>query len=165
MQENDFTGAGPAGDKPAAGRLPCLNKVIIIGNLTKDPELRHTQAGISVTNFKISSRKKYKDSLGIFREDICHIGVVAWQKLAESCKEFLKKGSTVLIEGELRSRIKETVEGAKRNFVEIKAFNIQFLDPAGGVTHMQSEPVCEGSDPESPGELNLPNLQDFRTKS
>src|SRR4030065_1474283 len=105
---------------PNNSKQPSVNKVWIIGNLPKDPELRYTQAGVSVVNFKIASSKRYKDSLGTPREDVCHIGVVAWEKLAESCKDYLQKGSTVLIEGERRSRIKETYDGAKRNFVEIK---------------------------------------------
>lgn len=109
-------------------KLPSLNKVIIIGNLTRDPELRFTQAGVPVANFKIASNKRYKDSLGMVKEDVCYIGVVAWEKLAESCRDHLKKGSAVLVEGELRSRLKENEDGSKRNFVEIKAFFIQFLD-------------------------------------
>jgi single-strand DNA-binding protein len=109
-------------------KLPSLNKVIIVGNLTKDPELRFTSTGVPVVNFKIASNKRYKDNLGIYKEDVCYIGVVAWQKLAESCSDYLKKGSAVLVEGELRSRIKETEDGNKRNFIEIRAFQVQFLD-------------------------------------
>ncbi|OGC76414.1 MAG: hypothetical protein A2Z27_02155 [candidate division Zixibacteria bacterium RBG_16_50_21] len=142
-------------------RLPTLNKVLIIGNLTKDPELRHTQAGVPVVNFKIASSKKYKDSLGTPREDVCHIGVVAWQKLAESCKEYLHKGSMVLIEGELRSRIKETADGAKRNFIEIKAFHIQFLDRKGEMVHFAAEEQVEFS---SLDHDHLPNIDEFTAK-
>lgn len=142
-------------------RLPSLNKVLIIGNLTKEPELRYTQAGVSVVNFKIASSKRYKDSLGTPREDVCHIGVVAWQKLAESCKEYLKKGSTVLIEGELRSRIKETADGAKRNFIEIKAFHIQFLDRRG---EMLSLTTGEDVELSSLGTDHLPSIEEFSAK-
>jgi len=109
-------------------KLPSLNKVLIVGNLVKDPELRYTSTGVPVVNFKIASNKKFKDNLGIYREDVCYIGVVAWQELAESCKQFLKKGSAVLIEGELRSRLRENEDGTKRSFVEIKALHVQFLD-------------------------------------
>ena len=109
-------------------RLPHLNKVFIIGNLTKDPELRYTTTGVPVTNFRIASNKKYKDTVGLNKEEVCFIGVVAWQKLAESCCKFLKKGSAVLVEGELRSRFKENEDGSKRNLIEIRAFQVQFLD-------------------------------------
>jgi len=142
-------------------KLPSLNKVLIIGNLTKDPELRYTQAGVSVVNFKIASSKRYKDSLGTPREDVCHIGVVAWQKLAESCKDYLQKGSTVLIEGELRSRIKETSDGAKRNFVEIKAFHIQFLDRRGEMLNLE---IGESMDLSSLETDHLPSIEEFNAK-
>ena len=142
-------------------KLPSLNKVLIIGNLTKDPELRYTQAGVSVVNFKIASSKRYKDSLGTPREDVCHIGVVAWQKLAESCKDYLQKGSTVLIEGELRSRIKETSDGAKRNFVEIKAFHIQFLDRRGEMLNLE---IGESLDLSSLETDHLPSIEEFNAK-
>ena len=142
-------------------KLPSLNKVLIIGNLTKDPELRYTQAGVSVVNFKIASSKRYKDSLGTPREDVCHIGVVAWQKLAESCKDYLQKGSTVLIEGELRSRIKETSDGAKRNFVEIKAFHIQFLDRRGEMLNLE---VGESLDLSNLETDHMPSIEEFNAK-
>ena len=103
---------------------------MIVGNLTKDPELRFTNSGIPVVNFRIASNKRYKDNFGSGKEDVCYIGVVTWQKLAESCSEFLKKGSAVLVEGELRSRFKEEENGRKRNYIEIKASQIQFLDKA-----------------------------------
>jgi len=109
-------------------RLPHLNRVLIVGNLTRDPELRFTSTGVPVANFKIASNKKYKDDSGNSKEDVCFIGIVAWQKLAESCSRFLKKGSAVLVEGELRSRFKENEDGSKRNLIEIRAFQIQFLD-------------------------------------
>lgn len=112
-------------------KLPSLNKVLIVGNLVKDPELRYTSGGVPVVNFKIASNKKYKDNLGMYKEDVCYVGVVAWQDLAQSCSEFLRKGSAVLVEGELRSRMKEDEDGRKHNYVEIKAFQVQFLDKRG----------------------------------
>jgi single-strand DNA-binding protein len=109
-------------------KLPSLNKVIIVGNLVKDPELRYTSGGVPVVNFKIASNKKYKDNLGMYKEDVCYVGVVAWQDLAQSCSDFLRKGSAVLVEGELRSRMKENEDGRKHTYVEIKAFQVQFLN-------------------------------------
>ncbi len=141
-------------------KLPSLNKVLIIGNLTKDPELRYTQAGVAVVNFKIASNKRYKDSLGMIREDVCYIGVVAWQQLAESCRDRLKKGSAVLVEGELRSRIKDNEDGSKRNFIEIKAFYIQFLDKKGETVTLESGANLESS--LSQDENNLERLSDQR---
>jgi len=136
-------------------RLPHLNRVMIVGNLTRDPELRYTSAGVPVANFKIASNKKYKDDLGNSKEDVCFIGIVAWQKLAESCSRFLKKGSAVLVEGELRSRFKENDDGTKRNLIEIRAFQVQFLDKK-----TETVPVEENilSDFKFPGEDNLSGL-------
>ncbi len=109
-------------------KLPNLNKVLIAGNLVKDPELRYTTTGVPVVNFKIASNKRFRDGWGTPKEDVCYIGVVAWQKLAESCSQYLQRGSAVLVEGELRSRLKENEDGTKRSFVEIKALHVQFLD-------------------------------------
>jgi single-strand DNA-binding protein len=126
-------------------KLPNLNKVLIAGNLVKDPELRYTTTGAPVVNFKIASNKKFRDGLGMQKEEVCYIGVVAWQKLAESCSQFLQKGSAVLVEGELRSRLKENDDGTKRSFVEIKASQIQFLDKRNDVNSLEEESVFSNS--------------------
>lgn len=126
-------------------KLPNLNKVLIVGNLVKDPELRYTTSGVPVVNFKIASNKRFRDGLGITKEDVCYIGVVAWQKLAESCSQYLQKGSAVLVEGELRSRLKENGDGTKRSFVEIKASQIQFLDKKTEDTSWEEENAYLGS--------------------
>jgi single-strand DNA-binding protein len=109
-------------------RLPNLNRVSIVGNLTRDPELRSTSTGIPVSNFRIAANRRFRDNSGEWREDVCYIGVVAWQKLAESCAAKLRKGSAVYVEGELRSRSLEGGDGKKRNVIEIRAHHIQFLD-------------------------------------
>ena len=108
-------------------RLPNLNRVMIVGNLTRDPELRSTTTGVPVANFRIASNRRFKDSGGEWKEDVCYVGVVAWQKLAESCAR-LKKGSAVYVEGELRSRTMDNEGGTKRSSIEIRAHHVQFLD-------------------------------------
>lgn len=109
-------------------RLPNLNRVMIVGNLTRDPELRSTTSGVPVANFRIASNRRFKDSGGDWKEDVCYVGVVAWQKLAESCAARLKKGSAVYVEGELRSRTMDNDDGTKRSSIEIRAHHVQFLD-------------------------------------
>ncbi len=109
-------------------RMPDINSVTIVGNLIKDPIFRHTTTGTPVTNFYIASNRKFKDNSGNWKEDVCFVGVVAWYKLAESCYENLRKGSAVLVEGELQSRTFRTDDGFNRNVVEIKARRIQFLN-------------------------------------
>lgn len=112
----------------ASTRLPNLNRVMIVGNLTRDPDLRSTTAGVPVINFRIASNRRFRDNSGEWKEDVCYVGVVAWQKLAESCADRLRKGSAVYIEGELRSRTFDNGDGTKRNLLEIRAYHIQFLD-------------------------------------
>jgi single-strand DNA-binding protein len=109
-------------------RMPDINSVIIVGNLIKDPTFRTTTTGVPVANFTIASNRKFKDNSGLIKEDVCFIGVVAWYKLAESCYENLRKGSAVLVEGELQSRSWKTEDGFNRSTVEIKARRIQFLN-------------------------------------
>jgi single-strand DNA-binding protein len=109
-------------------RMPDINSVIIVGNLIKDPAFRQTTAGVPVANFTIASNRKFKDNSGVIKEDVCFIGIVAWYKLAESCYENLRKGSAVLVEGELQSRQWKTEDGFNRSTVEIKARRIQFLN-------------------------------------
>ncbi len=138
-------------------KLPSLNKVIIVGNLVRDPELRYTSGGVPVVNFKIASNKKYKDNFGTYKEDVCYVGVVAWQDLAQSCSEYLRKGSAVLIEGELRSRMKENEDGSKRNYLEIKAFHVQFLDKRTEPVSLEEESILNLSETD---QENLADLKD-----
>lgn len=119
---------------------------MIVGNLTRDPDLRATTAGVPVINFRIASNRRFKDNSGEWKEDVCYVGVVAWQKLAESCAARLKKGSAVYIEGELRSRTFDNGDGTKRNLLEIRAHHIQFLDKdekpeedSGGSEYLKSD--------------------------
>jgi single-strand DNA-binding protein len=109
-------------------KMPEINYVIVAGNLTKDPIFRQTTNNTPVVNFSIASNRKYKDSANQWQEDVCYIGIVAWNRLAESCRDRLKKGSAVLIDGELQSRSWKSDEGHNRSIVEIKARRIQFLN-------------------------------------
>ncbi len=109
-------------------KIPELNSVVIVGNLTKDPVFRQTTKGTPVVNFTIASNRRFRDSKRQWKEDVCFVGVVAWNKLAESCRGRLKKSSAVLVEGELQSRNLKSPDGRTRTIVEIKARRIQFLD-------------------------------------
>ena len=82
-------------------KMPELNSVVIAGNLTKDPVFRQTTNGTPVVNFSVASNRKYRDANNQWQEEVCYVGIVAWNKLAESCMNRLKKGSAVLVEGEL----------------------------------------------------------------
>lgn len=109
-------------------KMPDINNVLIAGNLTGDPIFRKTSNGTSVTNFFVASNRKYRDNSGIWRENVCYVGIVAWHKLADICYEVLKKGFSVLIDGELQSRNWRNEDGTTRSVVEIRARRVQFLD-------------------------------------
>jgi single-strand DNA-binding protein len=109
-------------------KMPEINYVIVAGNLTKDPVCRQTTSQTPVVNFSLASNRRYKDSANQWQEDVCYVGIVAWNRLAESCRDRLKKGSAVLVDGELQSRSWRTDEGHNRSIVEIKARRIQFLN-------------------------------------
>jgi single-strand DNA-binding protein len=109
-------------------KMPELNAVVIAGNLTKDPVYRQTTSGTPVVNFAVASNRKFRDKNEDWKEDVCYVGVVAWNRLAESCRDKLRKGSAVLVDGELQSRTFRIEEGGSRTIVEIKARRIQFLN-------------------------------------
>jgi single-strand DNA-binding protein len=112
-------------------KMPEINYVIVAGNLTKDPIFRETTNKTPVVNFSLASNRRFKDSSSQWQEDVCYVGIVAWNKLADSCKDRLKKGSAVLVDGELQSRTWKTDDGHNRSIVEIKARRIQFLNKRG----------------------------------
>lgn len=109
-------------------KMPELNYVLIAGNLTKDPVYRTTSNSTPVVNFSIASNRRYRDRNNLWQEDVCYVGIVAWNKLAESCSERLKKGSAVLVEGELQTRTWKAEDGNHRSVLEVKARRIQFLN-------------------------------------
>src|ERR1044071_7329755 len=107
--------------------MASLNKVLLIGNLTKDPELRYTPNGTAVTNLRIAVDRKFKDRTGELKEDTCFITVTAWDKQAEICNQYLQKGRSVFVEGILQSRSWETTDKQKRSTIDVRAERIQFL--------------------------------------
>jgi single-strand DNA-binding protein len=113
-------------------RLPNLNRVYLVGRLTRDPEVKQTKSGLSVLNAGMAVNHPYRDGDGNWQEDVTFITLVAWRRLADLCGEFLHKGSPVLVEGRLRSRSWENQEGQSRNMVEVQADRIQFLDKSKG---------------------------------
>ena len=111
--------------------MASLNKVLLIGNLTKDPELRYTPNGTAVANLRIAVNRKFKDRTGELKEDTCFLTVTVWDKQAEICNQYLQKGRAVFVEGILQSRSWETGDGQKRNTIDVRAERIQFLGGHG----------------------------------
>ncbi len=104
-----------------------LNKVILLGNLTRDPELRYIPSGTAVATFTVATNRAYTLASGEKREEACFVRVVTWSRQAELCGQYLSKGSPVCIEGRLQSRSWETPDGQKRSTLEVVAQNVQFL--------------------------------------
>lgn len=104
-----------------------VNKVILIGNLGKDPELRTTPQGTSLARFSIATTSVWKDSSGAKKEKTEWHDVVAWERLAQICGEYLHKGKQVYVEGSLQTRSWEDQNGQKRYKTEVKANNVVML--------------------------------------
>ncbi|HKF44141.1 MAG TPA: single-stranded DNA-binding protein [Thermoanaerobaculia bacterium] len=104
-----------------------VNKVILIGNLGKDPELRTTPQGTSLARFSVATTTVWKDSSGAKKEKTEWHDVVAWERLAQICGEYLHKGKQVYVEGSLQTRSWEDQNGQKRYKTEIKANNVVML--------------------------------------
>jgi len=108
-----------------------LNKVFLIGNLTRDPELRYTPGGTAVANLGIAVNRRFKDSSGELKEEVCFLTVTVWDKQAEACCQYLTKGRPVFVEGVLQSRFWETSDGQKRSAIDVRAERVQFLGSYG----------------------------------
>ena len=107
--------------------MASINKVILMGNLTRDPELRYTPGGAAVANLGLATNRVYKDKNGEKKEEATFIRVVVWGRQAEVCGQYLTKGSGLFVEGRLQSRSWETEDKQKRNTLEVVASNIQFV--------------------------------------
>lgn len=111
-----------------------FNKVLLMGNLTRDPELRYLPSGQGVTTFTIAVNRVYNSQSGEKKEEVSFIRVVVWGRSGENCNEYLKKGSPVFVEGRLQSRTWDAQDGTKRSTIEVVAQTVQFLPRAGART-------------------------------
>jgi single-strand DNA-binding protein len=109
-----------------------LNKVFLMGNLTRDPEVRYTPKGTAVGDLGLAVNDSYKAQDGTIKETVTFISVEVWGRQAETCKQYLSKGRSVFIEGQLRLDQWETPEGQKKNQLRVRADRVQFLGSPGG---------------------------------
>lgn len=123
-----------------------FNKVMLIGNLTRDPELRYIPSGQPVTTFSVAVNRTYTSQAGEKKEEVSFIRIVVWGRRAEVCNEYLKKGSPVFIEGRLQSRSWDAPDGTKRSTVEVVAMNVQFLGRGGGKSEASPPPPSMDED-------------------
>lgn len=129
-----------------------LNKAMIIGNLTRDPELKTTPAGTQVSSFSVATNFIWNDQSGQKQERVEYHNVVAWRRLAEICGQYLRKGSKVYIEGRLQTRDWVGQDGVKRYRTEIVAENMIMLDRAGGAGTVRSSDEAAPAPTEAPAE-------------
>lgn len=104
-----------------------LNKVFLIGNLTRDPELKYTPSGTAIVSFGIATNRTWKSESGEKKEDVCFVDVNMFGKRAEVVNEYFTKGKPIFIEGRLQFQQWETKDGQKRNTLRVVAENFQFL--------------------------------------
>jgi single-strand DNA-binding protein len=130
---------------------------MLIGNLTRDPELRYIPSGSAVASFSLAMNRVYKLQTGEKKEEVSFVKVIVWGRMAEVCGEYLTKGSPVFVEGRLQSRSWDGPDGQKRSALEVIAVNIQFL------RGQQSGPAKERGLPieavQSSGKEEIPDIQ------
>lgn len=146
--------------------MASLNKVILLGNLTRDPELRYTPNGTPVASFGLAVNRRYRQG-DESRDEVCYIDIVTFGRQAETVGEYLSKGNLAMIEGRLQWRSWETEDGQKRSKHEVVANNVQFL-PRGREEGMgRSEPAFPSSSSVSPpasrdtGDFPMPEDDDI----
>src|SRR5512138_3879784 len=128
-----------------------FNRVILAGNLVRDPEIRYLPSGLSVTSFAVAVNSRYKQNNEL-KEEVSYFDIVVFGKMGENCAEYLSKGRPVLVEGRLRQRRWET-EGVKKSKIEVVADNVQFLGSprgAGGAAGAEGAAGSPGAAP-APG--------------
>ena len=145
-----------------------LNRIVLIGRLTRDPELRFTQSGIAVCTFTLAVDRNFKSASGERETDF--IDIVVWRQQGENCANYLSKGKLAAVDGQLRTRSYETQDGQKRKAYEVVADNVRFLSPkesgaAGGTPYgttpsgsapAASEPSPFGGSGDMMGDEDLP---------
>jgi len=133
-----------------------LNKAMIIGNLTRDPELRTIPSGIPVANFGVATNRVYTDQDGNKQETVEFHNIVVWRRLAEICNQYLRKGSKVYIEGRLQTRSWDDPNGFKRYKTEIVAENLIMLDRAPSTGSSVQAPGLSATPPQASSPQALP---------
>jgi len=132
--------------------MAALNKVLLMGNLTRDPELRYTPGGAAVTDLGLAVNREYTNREGQRVKDVCYIDISTWGATAENCSKYLTKGSPIFIEGRLQLDTWENKQGEKRSKLKVVADRVQFLgSPRGDRTPTGAETVANtdsGPDPE-----------------
>jgi len=136
--------------------VPNLNKVFLMGNLTRDLEIKYGKNGQPVTNARLAVNRTYTTQSGEKKEEVCYVTVVIWGKQAESCHTFLKKGSSIFVEGRLQYRSWEAEGGEKKNVLEVVAERVQFLDKKKKEGEVTQDTQADEGTPDTPAPDDQP---------
>ncbi|MBA4389005.1 MAG: single-stranded DNA-binding protein [Verrucomicrobia bacterium] len=120
-----------------------VNRVFLMGNLTRDPEIRKTPSGTPVSDLGIAVSEKYKNKAGQLVETVCFADIVTWGRQAETCSQYLHKGSPVMVEGRLQLDQWKNDKGEKRSRLRVRADRIQFLSRGRGANAEDKPPQAE----------------------
>lgn len=148
-----------------------LNKVLLIGNLTRDPELRYTPSGAAVCTFSVATNRSYTAADGTKKEEAEFIRIVSWNKLAELCSQLLAKGRKVYVEGRLQTRSWETPDGQSKQTTEVVIDDMRILDSKrsfeeGHAEEYQvDEPAVKSEEPKVAEDEKEPKEEKGKTKS
>ncbi|HIA15007.1 MAG TPA: single-stranded DNA-binding protein [Nitrospirales bacterium] len=129
--------------------MSSFNKVILMGNLTKDPDLRYTPKGVSVTEFSLAVSRRFRQEEEL-KDEVCFVDIVVFGKQAENCKQYLAKGNGVIVDGRLNQRRWETADGQKRSKHEVVALNVTFMPKRQDTSSERDDRHVD----EAPGEGN-----------
>ncbi len=127
--------------------MPSLNKVMIIGNVGNEPEMRFIASGKPVTTFSVATNRTYSSAEGERKEETEWLNVVVWNKLAELCNQFLGKGRLVYVEGRMRTRSWDGQDGQKHYRTELIGKQVTFLDKSGQPLDRSAQPAPESGQP------------------
>lgn len=135
-----------------------MNKILIIGNLGSDPEMRYTPNGNPVTSFTVATNRRYRTSEGENREETEWFRISAWNRLAETCNQYLQRGSKVYVEGRLSSRTYVGNDGETRVSLDVNASEVRFIDSrsgsgGGGFSEGSSSQAPSGASVEEASEI------------
>jgi single-strand DNA-binding protein len=141
--------------------MAAINRVVLVGNLTRDPELRHTQSGMAVCSLRLAVNTRRKDETGQWVDKPNYFDITVWGNQGERCAQYLSKGRPVAIDGRLEWREWETPEGNKRQAVDVVADTVQFLGSrgdgeGGGYIPADATATPAGDFPSSPTDDDIP---------
>ncbi len=146
--------------------MPSYNRVLLMGNLTRDPEIRHTPKGTAVGDLAMAINMSYRTADGAEKEEVCYVDVVVWGRQAETCKEYLSKGSPIFVDGRLQLDQWEGSDGEKKSRLRVRAERVQFLSggskgSGGGSSGYSRQGSSEKSAPPRHQDHPAPTMEDI----